>query len=193
MAITPEELLAIHAARPKNLANEIAGVLDVVAYFKMVSDGAVALAADDALTAKNLATQLQTALAELINDTSSGLASTYSSSKIDSLVQGLADQVASLTGTDLSGVLAAIQQINNELGGVEGLLAALAGAVTTNPAQTLTAEEQGIVLSKIGAISASMWDSFFTGYIADKIGYVLAQVAAFQAGSSVNVSNYVTN
>jgi len=198
-AITSAELLALQDARPKTLSNQIANVLDTIAWLKMVQedadavqDGNIVLATDKANEAKSMVSALQLQVDGLINDDALGLASTWSSSKIDGLRQNLQDQINLLSGgTDLSAVMAAISSIQSALATDEGLLAALAGAVTTNAAQVLTAEEQDIVIAKIGAVAKSQWDAFFTGFIRDPLAYVLAQVSAFRAGGSVTVANYV--
>jgi capsid protein len=101
--------------------------------------------------------ELQTALGTLtsIDDANVDLSTTYSSSKIVTLLDALKAEI--LGGADAAyDTLLEIQQLLQDgTTGLDALLASINKRVRFDAAQTLTAEEQALARNNIGAVAAS--------------------------------------
>jgi len=101
--------------------------------------------------------ELQTALGSLssIDDANVDLTTTYSSSKIVTLLDALKAEI--LGGADAAyDTLLEIQQLLQDgTSGLDALLLAINNRVRFDAAQTLTAEEQALARTNIGSVAAS--------------------------------------
>ena len=111
--------------------------------------------------------ELQAAVASnVIDDGQVATTSTYSSSKIVSLLDALKAEI--LGGADAAyDTLVEIQQLlQNGTSGLDALLAAVNNRVRFDAAQTLTAPEQAQARSNIGAVAASDVGNTDTDFVA---------------------------
>ena len=111
--------------------------------------------------------ELQAAVASnVIDDGQVATTSTYSSSKIVTLLDALKAEI--LGGADAAyDTLVEIQQLlQNGTSGLDALLAAVNNRVRFDAAQTLTAPEQAQARSNIGAVSASDVGDTDTDFVA---------------------------
>jgi len=102
----------------------------------------------------------------VIDDANIATTSTYSSSKIVSLLDALKSEI--LGGADAAyDTLVEIQQLlQNGTSGLDALLAAVNNRVRFDAAQTLTASEQAQARSNIGAVAASDVGDTDTDFVA---------------------------
>lgn len=102
----------------------------------------------------------------VIDDANIATTSTYSSSKIVTLLDALKSEI--LGGADAAyDTLVEIQQLlQNGTSGLDALLAAVNNRVRFDAAQTLTAPEQAQARSNIGAVSASDVGNTDTDFVA---------------------------
>ena len=102
----------------------------------------------------------------VIDDANIATTSTYSSSKIVTLLDALKSEI--LGGADAAyDTLVEIQQLlQNGTSGLDALLAAVNNRVRFDAAQTLTAPEQAQVRSNIGAVAASDVGNTDTDFVA---------------------------
>ena len=111
--------------------------------------------------------ELQAAVASnVIDDGQVATTSTYSSSKIVTLLDALKAEI--LGGADAAyDTLVEIQQLlQNGTSGLDALLAAINNRVRFDAAQTLTAPEQAQARSNIGAVAASDVGNTDTDFVA---------------------------
>jgi capsid protein len=101
-----------------------------------------------------------------IDDVNIAISSTYSSSKIVTLLDALKSEI--LGGADAAyDTLLEIQQLlQNGTSGLDALLAAVNNRVRFDAAQTLTAPEQAQARSNIGAVAASDVGNTDTDFVA---------------------------
>lgn len=101
-----------------------------------------------------------------IDDVNIAISSTYSSSKIVTLLDALKSEI--LGGADAAyDTLLGIQQLlQNGTSGLDALLAAVNNRVRFDAAQTLTAPEQAQARSNIGAVAASDVGNTDTDFVA---------------------------
>jgi len=110
--------------------------------------------------------ELKTVVANGIDDANVALTSTYSSSKIVTLLDALKSEI--LGGADGAyDTLIEIQQyLQNNTSGLDALLAAVNTRVRFDAAQTLTAPEQQQARTNIGAVATSAVGDTDTDFVA---------------------------
>lgn len=112
--------------------------------------------------------ELQTVIGGLtgIDDVNVALTSTYSSSKIVALLDDLKAEI--LGGADAAyDTLIEIQNLlQDNTSGLDALLLAINNRVRFDAAQTLTAEDQALARTNIGAVAASDVGNTDTDYVA---------------------------